>query len=1006
MRLFHPLSLALCFVLQSSANRIRIGQQESAHNTAFHDTLLKQLAHSRNSTTLVDDSDLFLTSNSLTGPISLLATTGLQVYLNSTVPTPTPPQACVNALTASVNCNSTISFMPVDPFLLNDNADLQTVCTSTCTQSLASYRSNVVSSCGTFAIKSNNVTYPPTYAVDKIIGAYTVQCLQDPTTHAFCGPAFAPLNATGGLLSLPTSQLCTFCTLKTLNATLSNPATYSAPLAAILKSAVTTCGSAFSNFSVTTAPPPVVTTGLGSLFGQNSTHNAPAADCAVAGRNTTVSSNSTCTQVATQFSITEADILASNPTLNSDCSIASGTKLCLPQACHTYAIKTNDTCDSVVLVAGTMTGTNITTTQLLSFNPELGTFCQAMPNRVGLLICLTPNGGFPNVGAPSNAAVPSATPTTKAAIPSPTPDGTTSKCGKYYQVQEGDICNSVVLKNTVSLPDFLTINPEINVNCTNLWLGYFYCVAPFPPLTTTDSVTTITTNFSSALGTSTFAFPTSFTPTASIAILTPPGVPAPTNVAAGTRTVACGYYYRIASGDTLSSISTNYNMNSSALITWNPELATALPAVGSAICVRFPVGNYTLAPAPTPSNLAPNTTAKTCAQFYTVKSGDGCTSITSNFSLTTTQFLSINAGLNPQCTNLVVGLAYCVFPTTPFSSAASSGPPSNVAAGTITSGCTQYYTVASGDSCGTIESVFNLTSSQFIAFNPEINSQCTNILLGEAYCVKSSNATTPVTGPPANVAAGTITTGCTQYYTVVSGDSCGTIDTKFNLTLAQFITFNPEVNSQCTNIQLGSAYCVQSSNSTTTGPPSNVASGTITSGCTQYYTVVSGDSCATVESKFNLTLAQFITFNPEINSQCTNIQLGLAYCVHSSNSTTTPVGPPANLASGSLNNCTSYYTIVSGDNCPAIETNFTIAASDFFRWNPEVNTACTNIAVGEAYCVKGGPSACKKTYTVKSGDFCSGIVSSQGITQTQLNTLNPQLDANCDLSVGEILCVG
>jgi hypothetical protein len=87
---------------------------------------------------------------------------------------------------------------------------------------------------------------------------------------------------------------------------------------------------------------------------------------------------------------------------------------------------------------------------------------------------------------------------------------------------------------------------EINVNCTNLWLGYFYCVSPFPPLSTTDSVTTITTNFTSAIGTSTVAFPTSFTPSSSIAILTPPGVPAPTNVAGGTRTVACGYYYRIA----------------------------------------------------------------------------------------------------------------------------------------------------------------------------------------------------------------------------------------------------------------------------------------------------------------------------------------------------------------------------------------------------------------------------------------------------------------------------
>jgi hypothetical protein len=84
-----------------------------------------------------------------------------------------------------------------------------------------------------------------------------------------------------------------------------------------------------------------------------------------------------------------------------------------------------------------------------------------------------------------------------------------------------------------------------------------------------------------------------------------------------------------------------------------------------------------------------------------------------------------------------------------------------------------------------------------------------------------------------------------------------------------------------------------------------------------------------------------------------------------------------------------------------------IALADFLRWNPEINNDCTNILLDEAYCVGGGGSACGTVYTVQSGDSCSGIVSSQGITQAQLNALNPQIDEACDnLGVGENLCVG
>ena len=306
-------------------------------------------------------------------------------------------------------------------------------------------------------------------------------------------------------------------------------------------------------------------------------------------------------------------------------------------------------------------------------------------------------------------------------------------------------------------------------------------------------------------------------------------------------------------------------VNASLLVTWNLELSSgSLPAVGSAICILFPQGNYTLPTAPRPTNTYANATT-TCAQYYTVQNGDRCGSIESEFALTNSQFDQLNPGLASDCTNLVLGLAYCVLPNVPFSASSS-------------------------------------------------------------------------TGPPDNVAPGTITERCTAYYTIVSGDTCSVMEKNFNITLTDITTWNPEINSQCSNLQLGLAYCVafNSSGSTGNGPPP----------------------------------------------------------------------PPTKLATGSLSNCTSYYTVVSGDNCPEIETTFKIAAADFFRWNPEVSLDCSNILVGEAYCVGGGGNACNKIYVVQPGDFCFAITQSHDITQQQLDALNPFLDANCDLSVGESLCVG
>jgi LysM repeat protein len=48
----------------------------------------------------------------------------------------------------------------------------------------------------------------------------------------------------------------------------------------------------------------------------------------------------------------------------------------------------------------------------------------------------------------------------------------------------------------------------------------------------------------------------------------------------------------------------------------------------------------------------------------------------------------------------------------------------------------------------------------------------------------------------------------------------------------------------------------------------------------QWYVVQSGDYCAKIESVYGITMAQLQQWNPDLKDDCSNLQLGDAYCVH------------------------------------------------------------------------------------------------------------------------------
>ncbi|KAI9707429.1 MAG: hypothetical protein M1836_000390 [Candelina mexicana] len=71
-------------------------------------------------------------------------------------------------------------------------------------------------------------------------------------------------------------------------------------------------------------------------------------------------------------------------------------------------------------------------------------------------------------------------PVTLAAVPAPAPtiDQTTGTCARWYTITGSDrhACDNILTNGNMTLDEFRVMNPFINDNCTNLWIGYSYCI--------------------------------------------------------------------------------------------------------------------------------------------------------------------------------------------------------------------------------------------------------------------------------------------------------------------------------------------------------------------------------------------------------------------------------------------------------------------------------------------------------------------------------------------------
>ncbi|BDD61511.1 hypothetical protein MAP00_006553 [Monascus purpureus] len=84
-----------------------------------------------------------------------------------------------------------------------------------------------------------------------------------------------------------------------------------------------------------------------------------------------------------------------------------------------------------------------------------------------------------NASAPTGSAAPpptTTTATTTTGTMGPTPTGIVANCTQYHTVQSGNTCDSIEASYGISFTQFYAWNPSIGSQCENLWLGYVYCV--------------------------------------------------------------------------------------------------------------------------------------------------------------------------------------------------------------------------------------------------------------------------------------------------------------------------------------------------------------------------------------------------------------------------------------------------------------------------------------------------------------------------------------------------
>ncbi|OBU01588.1 hypothetical protein VE01_00568 [Pseudogymnoascus verrucosus] len=368
----------------------------------------------------------------------------------------------------------------------------------------------------------------------------------------------------------------------------------------------------------------------------------------------------------------------------------------------------------------------------------------------------------------------------------------------------------------------------------------------------------------------------------------------------------------------------------------------------------------TVAPIATPT---PDGTNSYCGEYFKVGSGDDCATIATEFGIERDDFLFLNPEVWKNCTNLWKDYNYCVKPvgtittysghpkstsTVPFVNTPATSVPYvdpltrfNTSAPVIPLAndtrrdCYSYFYITNTTetpdlSCWNLAMAYDVEPEEIALWNPSLAENGTesgssgsdlspDCELSESvsYCALLASPTTQsgsAIQTPNPRAMGEVA-NCTTWFKMKTYSTCADVLVLYGLTLEEFYAFNPSVGKGCATMAAGTYYCI-----------SNKANGSRPGG----YDNDDDDD------------------DPTMTSSGTPTSTTTTPTTTSSGGIVTPT-PTQN---GMVGGCKAFYKAVANEGCAVICQAHGIELADFYKWNPDVGSDCTNLWPDYYVCVK------------------------------------------------------
>ncbi|CAG7941532.1 unnamed protein product [Penicillium salamii] len=411
----------------------------------------------------------------------------LYIYNSDTLADISASEACVNAMSSNVSCYAGLSQAVTQTTSWSATA-LSEICATGCSSALSSYVSSVDEACGTST--QYNISGISQTASDRgkeMQWRYDATCLTDSTSGTYCNTLFQNAIANG-----TTNIKCSACYLDYMSTIVNSKwgqDTLLSPSA--LESQVSSCST--SGYSVTYTP----TSTASSTVSASAT--VAASRCNTTDPDQTiykVESGDTCLSISAAQNVSTSALINLN-SLDTGCThIVAGAEICLPDICEIYRVKETDTIDKIVANLSRQ----VSVPQFVAWNANLNSASssQNLTAVSGKYICVSPPG---TLTLPDTLALRPAS--TAVSVPTDAVTSSNTKCGHWYQIQDGDTCESVCDKFSITQYNFNFLNPQAALNatsaCGSLWKGNSYCVQAVGNINTYTSYISNTTRTRTSL---------------------------------------------------------------------------------------------------------------------------------------------------------------------------------------------------------------------------------------------------------------------------------------------------------------------------------------------------------------------------------------------------------------------------------------------------------------------------------------------------------------------------